>query len=171
MHVWLDPHNAGAMVDAIVAALSGVDATHAATYAQNGAKLRRDLAQLDQTLERKLAPVRTRPFVVFHDAYQYFEQRYGLNAIASIAVDPERRPGVQRLREIRHRLEELDAACVFAEPQFEPALVVTVVEGTGARIGTLDPMGADLEAGPGQYFELLGRLATAMVDCLGATAE
>lgn len=166
MHIWLDPHNAGAMVDAIVVALSSADAGNAATYQQNGARLRQKLAELDQVLVQKLAPIRDRPFVVFHDAYQYFEQRYGLNAIGSIAVDPERRPGVQRLREIQHHLDELDAACVFAEPQFEPALVATVVEGTPARIGTLDPMGADLEPGPGQYFELLDRLAAAMVDCL-----
>ena len=166
MHLWLDPHNAEAMVDAIVAALSDADPANAAAYRDNGGALHHRLEALDATLSAQLAAVRDRPFVVFHDAYQYLETRYGLNAVGAISVDPGRRPGAQRLTEIRHRLEELDAACVFAEPQFEPALVATVIEGTGARKGVLDPLGADLEAGPEQYFQLMNGLAASLLGCL-----
>lgn len=169
LHVWLDPRNAEAMVDAIVAALSEVDPDHAAIYRSNGSRLRTQLHELDESLKASLAPVKNRPFVVFHDGYQYFEDRYGLNAVGSIAVDPGRRPGAQRLNEIRHRLSELDAACVFSEPQFEPALVDTVLEGTSAQKGVLDPLGANLAAGPDQYFQLMSNLAEALIDCLGAT--
>lgn len=167
LHLWLDPRNAEAMVGAIVAMLSAVDPDHAATYQSNGSDLRAQLRQLDESLSARLQPIGDRPFVVFHDAYQYLENRYGLNAVGAISVDPRRRPGAQRLQEIRHRLHELEAACVFFEPQFEPSLVDTVIEGTGASKGMLDPLGADLDPGADQYFRLMDGLAAALVDCLG----
>ncbi len=114
-------------------------------------------------------PVRDRPFVVLHDGYHYLEDRYGLRAVGSIAVDPLRQPGAGRLRGIRDRLAAHEVDCVFAEPQFTPALVETVVAGTGARTGVLDPLGADLEAGPGHYALLMTALAQALVACLDPT--
>jgi zinc transport system substrate-binding protein len=111
--------------------------------------------------------VADRPYVVFHDAYQYFENRYGVAAVGAITINPTVRPSARRLQEIRGRLEQLNAACVFAEPQFEPTLVETVIEGTSANKGVLDPLGADLEAGAEQYFQLMDRLADSLVDCLG----
>ncbi len=167
MHVWLDPRNAEAMVDAIVGALTSLEPDRAAMWRGNGARLRAELEQLDERLEARLAPVRERPFVVFHDGYQYFEHRYRLNAVGAITVDPERRPGARRLRAIHARLGALDAACVFAEPQFEPALVDTLLEGTRAGRGVLDPLGAALDSGPDQYFQLMDDLADSLVDCLG----
>jgi zinc transport system substrate-binding protein len=168
MHVWLDPGNARIMTDAIADALGRADPGHAAAYARNAEALSADLARLDKRLAHTLAPVADRPYVVFHDAYHYLEHRYGLNGIGSITVSPERPPGAQRLQEIRDDLARREAACVFAEPQFEPALVQTVVEGTGARTGVLDPLGASLDEGPQQYFQLLGGLADALVGCLFA---
>jgi zinc transport system substrate-binding protein len=167
MHVWLDPHNADAMVGAIVAALSEAAPDNAAAYQSNGSDLRAQIAELDEALSAKLQPIGDRPFVVFHDAYHYLESRYGLNPVGSISVDPKRRPGARRLGEIQHRLQELDAACVFAEPQFEPALVDTVIEGSNARKSVLDPLGAALPDGPDQYFLLMNGLAGSLVDCLG----
>ncbi len=168
-HLWLDPRNAEAMVGAIAVALSEADPARAATYQANAAKVDADLADLDAELAARLAPVRDRPFVVFHDGYHHLEERYGLNAIGSITVDPLRRPGAGRLSAIRAKLTALDVACVFAEPQFRPALVDTVVEGTGARTGVLDPLGADLDPGPDQYVRLMDGLADALVGCLGRT--
>jgi zinc transport system substrate-binding protein len=167
MHIWLDPHNAGAMVDAIVAGLSEADPAHAPVYRDNGREVHQRLEQLDDALRSELAVIADRPFVVFHDAYQYLEERYGLNAVGTISVDPGRRPGARRLATIQSSLSELDAACVFAEPQFEPALVDTVIEGTNAKKGVLDPLGADLEAGPDLYFQLMSRLADSLIECLG----
>jgi zinc transport system substrate-binding protein len=166
MHLWLDPQNGAAMVGRIAATLGAIDPERAAAYQANAAKLGADLAKLDAEMAAALAPVRDRPFVVFHDAYQYFEVRYDLNVVGSITVDPQRTPGAARLRDIRAELEKTDAACVFAEPQFRPALVQTVVEGTGAGSGVLDPLGADLAAGPRQYGELLRDLSRSLVECL-----
>lgn len=169
MHLWLDPRNAAAMVGAIVGALGQADPAHAALYDANGRQLEARLGQLDHELEARLAGVGERPFLVFHDAYQYLERRYGLNAVGSITVDPQRRPGARRLGELRAKVQELQVVCVFAEPQFEPALVDTVIEGSAARKGVLDPLGAALAAGPDHYFELMNGLAVALVDCLAAS--
>lgn len=166
LHIWLDPDNAVAIVRAAVAALSEVDPDRAAAYANNGAALVDRLQALDRDLASDLAAVRDTPFVVFHDAYPYFERHYGLNAVGSIAVSPERTPGARRLSEIRAKLKGLEAACVFSEPQFTPRIVDTVIEGTSARHGVLDPLGTDLPAGPDAYFALMRGLAKSLRDCL-----
>jgi zinc transport system substrate-binding protein len=171
MHVWLDPDNAKALVTAIATALSGADPENASTYQANAARMHQQLDELDRALADRLRAVADRPYVVFHDAYQYFEHRYGVKAVGAITINPTLRPSAQRLGEIQDRLRRLDAACVFAEPQFEPALVDTVIEGTSANKGVLDPLGAALEAGPNQYFQLMNGLADSLVECLGTATS
>ena len=166
MHFFLDPANAAVMVDAIAAALSAADPDDAATYAANAAATKADLEALTAEVSAKLAPVKDRPVVVFHDAYQYFEQHFGLNVAGSITVNPENAPGAARIGEIRAKLGELDTACVFAEPQFDKRVVDVLTEGTSARQGVLDPEGADIEPGPGAYRQLIERLADNLVACL-----
>ena len=141
-HVWLDVDNARKMVATIATELSEHDAANAARYKANAAALTERLTALDAELKTTLAPIKDRPFVVFHDAYHYLEERYGLNAVGAITVSPDQRPSAQRLSQLRAKISSLDAACVFAEPQFEPTLVATVVEKTPAERGTLDPLGA-----------------------------
>lgn len=167
MHLWLDPENARAMVAAIAEALTAADPDNAGVYAANRQKLDARLAELSQEIARDLAPVRQVPFVVFHDAFQYFDHRFGLNTVGSITVNPENQPGARRIREIHDKIAALNARCVFAEPQFEPRLVQVVVEGTATKTGTLDPLGAELADGPELYFELLRRNAAALKACLG----
>jgi zinc transport system substrate-binding protein len=167
MHIWLDPENAKVLAAAIASALADADPGNAAVYQANAESLRQRLDELDRSLRDRLATVADRPYVVFHDGYQYFEHRYGVRAVGAITINPTVRPSARRLGEIHERLEELDAACVFAEPQFEPTLVDTVVEGTSAKKGLLDPLGAALDAGPDQYFQLMNSLADSLVSCLG----
>jgi zinc transport system substrate-binding protein len=165
-HIWLDPDNARAMVDAVAAELAEADPANATAYRENAERLRARLDALDAELDTKLAPLRDVPFVVFHDAYQYFDRHYGLSNVGSITVSPERQPGAQRLMEIRSAVTELGAACVLSEPQFEPKLVATVIEGTGARTGVLDPLGAAQEPGPDAYFGMMRANAAALAECL-----
>ncbi len=169
-HFWLDPLNARAMVEAIAAALITADPENADLYAGNAQRVSRDLAQLGEEIARELAPVKEVPFVVFHDAFQYFDARFDLANVGSVTVNPEQKPGAARLREIRAKIAELGARCVFAEPQFEPRLVDVVIEGSAARRGMLDPIGADLEDGPGLYFALMRANARALRDCLGGSS-
>jgi len=169
-HVWLDPDNARVMARAAAEALAARDPAHAATYRANAEAYAKRLDALDAELKATLAPVAERPFVVFHDAYQYFEKRYGLNAVGAITVNPERAPSAKRVAAIRERIKKLGAACVFAEPQFEPKLVDTLIEGTGAKKGTLDPEGAAIPDGPELYPALLRGLATSLTGCLAPRA-
>lgn len=169
-HLWLDPDNAKAIVAAAAAALAKADPQHAEAYRANGAAVIARLEALETELDAALAPVKDRPFIVFHDAYQYLEARFGLNGIGSITVTPDVQPGAARLKELRSRIAGLGAVCVFSEPQFEPRLVETVAEGTGARIAVLDPLGADLADGPDLYFEMMRANVAAMRDCLGGTS-
>ncbi len=165
-HVWLDPRNAAAIGRAVAAALARRDPAHGARYRDNAEALGAALRDLERELTATLAPVRTTPYIVFHDAYQYFERRFGLNAVGAIAISPDRAPGAKWVAEIRGRLQATNAVCVFTEPQFEPALARTVVEGTAARIATLDPLGVALAPGPAAYGELMRGLAAALRDCL-----
>src|SRR5581483_4638344 len=165
-HVFLDPGNAIALAQAIAASLSEIDPQHRDRYTAN---LEREVARLkalDLELDARFAPVRETPYLVFHDGYQYLEHRYGLHAVGSIVVAPERPPGAKRITELRDKVASLHAACVFAEPQFEPALVRTAVEGTKAKTGTLDYIGVDLPPGPDAYFAMMRDLARNLVGCL-----
>ena len=166
MHVWLDPHNAGVMARTVAEVLAEVDPAHAAVYARNAEDVVRRLDALREHIEARVAPARGRPFVMFHDAYRYFEDRFGLAAAGSVVVSPEQAPGVRRIRDLRRKVRELGVVCVFAEPQFQPRLVATVIEGTQARAGLLDPLGADLASGPELYFTLLRNLAESFAGCL-----
>lgn len=167
MHFWLDPENAKLMLTEIASVLSEADPENAGTYEANADAERVRLDELEDELRTTLAPVAAKPFIVFHDAYQYFERRFGLTVAGSITVSPETMPGAARVDELRAKVAELGATCVFAEPNFQPAIVNTIIEGTPAKAGTLDPEGAALTEGPDLYPELLRSLAKGLVDCLG----
>lgn len=166
-HIWLDPINAKTMVHAIEEALVAADPANAALYAENTQKTEAALDALVTEVEATLASVKDKPYIVFHDAYQYFESRFSLTAAGSITVSPEAIPGARRIAEIHDKVAELGATCVFAEPQFEPRLVAVVTEGTNAKAGVLDPLGAELEDGAELFFNLIRNMAASMKDCLG----
>jgi zinc transport system substrate-binding protein len=165
-HSWLDPANAAAMARAAARALSGADPENAAAYAANAEAFAASLDALSAEIMAELAPVKDRPYVVFHDAYQYFEARFGLKPVGSIADVAASAPSAKRLKEIRDKLATTGAVCVFREPQFDDSFVRVVTEGTKARAGVLDGIGADLEPGPGAYTALLRNLAKSLKDCL-----
>ena len=167
-HLWLDPHNAKAMVSEITTSLVAADPANALTYQANQKALNDKLDALDTEIASTLAPVKDKPFIVFHDAYQYFEHRYGVRVSGSITVSPETIPGAQRVAEIHSKVADLGATCVFAEPQFEPKLVNVVLEGTSAKSGTLDPEAATLPQGPDLYFDLMRGIASSLKACLSA---
>ena len=169
-HAWLDPENAKAMVAYIAEILSRKDPAHSDAFRSNAQDLRQRLELLRRELEQTLTPIADRPYVVFHDAMHYFEQRFGLNAVGSISVSPEIPPSAARLIELRKKLRVAGAQCAFAEPKFSTALVGAVVEGTGVRVGILDPEAINLSAGPDLYFTLLRTLAADLTRCLTTPA-
>lgn len=165
-HVWLDPRNAKAMAEAVAAALAASDPDNAATYAANAKAFAAAVDQTTTDIEAKLAPVKDKPFIVFHDAFQYFEARFGLAGVGSISDVSALAPSAERLKTVRDRIAQADAVCVFREPQYDSKVVDTVIEGTGTRSGILDPIGADLSPGPSAYSELLRNLTTELASCL-----
>ena len=166
VHVWLDPENAKVLVNEIKLALIELDPVNASKYEANSNKMNTKLDQLIDEVSKKLESEQGKGYVVFHDAYQYFEQRFGMSAVGSITVSPEVVPGANRIRELKEKINELNAHCVFSEPQFEPKLVSTVIEGTQANTGVLDPLGASIKDGPELYFTLIRNMADSLHECL-----
>ena len=164
--MWLSPANASMIVRAAASTLSEIDPANATRYQSNAEKAIDRLTLLDDALRTQLAPVRSKPFIVFHDAYQYFENSYDLRAAGSILVSPDAMASAKRVNDMRNKIKSLGAVCVFSEPQFEPKLVQTLVEGTEAKTGVLDPLGANLPSGMQGYEMLLQNMATSLVQCL-----
>jgi zinc transport system substrate-binding protein len=165
-HIWLDPENAKLMVKTIATTLDKADPANAKLYEANAAKTLAELDRLEADLKAQLALAQHKPFIVFHDAYQYFEHRFGVTAVGSISNFSATPPSAQRLEEIHNKISSSNAACVFREPQFTDAAVQTVIEGTKAKSSVLDPIGADLEPGPAAYSELLQKLVKNLAECL-----
>jgi len=165
-HLWLDPMNAKAMAAEITTTLVAADPANALTYQANQTSLDDRLDSLDKEILATVAPIKDRPFVVFHDAYQYFERRYGVRVAGSITVSPDAIAGAARVSEIHAKVATLGATCVFAEPQFEPRLIDVVIEGTSAKSGVLDPEAATLKEGPELYFDLMHGIANSLKSCL-----
>lgn len=166
-HIWLDPKNAKVVVTKAATILSELDPQNARRYQENAGQMHQRLDSLLQEVKRALEPVRKVPYVVFHDAYQYFEHRFETNAMGAISVDPDHPPGAKRLYEIRNRISTSKIRCVFREPQFEPNLAHSVTEGTPAKIETLDPLGAELPPGPDAYFQLIKSVVKSINRCAG----
>ncbi|MCC7016528.1 MAG: zinc ABC transporter substrate-binding protein [Rhodospirillales bacterium] len=167
-HIWLSPANARVLTAAVVTTLAEADPANVARYRENGQRLNDRLAALEAEMKTALAPVRDRPFVVFHDAYQYLEDSFSLNAIGAVAVTPEKPPGPKSLMALRKRIKTSRARCVFREPQFSAKLAETVTEGTGARIAVLDPEGLSGAPGANLYFDLMRANVRALAECLGS---
>ncbi len=170
-HAWLDPANAAAFATAIAATLAAADPEHAATYAANAADFGAETAALSDEISAQLAPARGKPLFVFHDAYQYFEKSFDIPAAGSVALTDGEAPGAARIAELRARIGATGVVCAFAEPAFDPKVMETVIEGTAARAGTLDPEGITLSPGPGLYPALMRGLAKNLADCLATKPE
>ena len=166
MHIWLDPVNAAVMTRLIAATLSESDPANAEIFARNSRALLHRLETLASKITEQMKPAQNKPFIVLHDAYRYFEDRFGLSAAGSIVVGSEQSPSVRRIQGLRDKIHELGAICVFAEPQFDSRLVDIITEGTQARFGRLDPLGAALDEGPDAYFMLLNNMAESFRECL-----
>jgi len=165
-HIWLDPVNAKAMARAIATALAERSPADAQRLRANAERVAARLDALTAELEQTLKPLAGKPFVVFHDAYQYLETRFGLTAAGSITLDPEIQPSARRISQLRAKITSAGAICVFGEPQFRSRLIDTVIEGTGARAATLDPEGGLIAPGPDHYVTLMRKLAADLRACL-----
>ncbi len=165
-HAWLSPKNAMTWLNVIAGQLSAVDPGNAGAYFANAAAGRSEIEVLIGEVNATLEPVRGEPFIVFHDAYQYFEMDFDFLASGAISLSDASDPSPARIAEIQARIAEEGIRCVLAEPQFNPGLVETVLDGTEAQTGILDPLGSDLELGSALYAQLIRDLSIALAGCL-----
>jgi len=167
-HLWLDPRNAAAIAQLVAQQLAAQDPAHAARYASNAAAFNADVLALHARLQAQLTPLKNRGFIVFHDAYQYFEKSYGLAGRGSITLSPEVPPSAAQLAALQQRIQSHEVVCVLAEPQFRAAVVDTLVGGTSARKGLVNPDASDLPLSAHLYQEYLHRMADQFAACLTA---
>jgi len=169
-HIWLSTSNAKAIVRAAANALVALDSGNASRYRANEKKLQARLSDLHISLARRLKSIQDIPYIVFHDAYGTFESEFSLKMVGAVTISPDHKPGIRKLKHLRHEIAEHSARCVFAEPQFSPALIKTLISGTTAKMGILDPIGAHLHPGPNAYFELMQGMANSLTKCLANSA-
>ena len=162
-HIWLDPANAKVIVKKITNQLSKIDKDNASTYKANSKKVIKDLDGLIKEVKNEIN--KDASFVVFHDAYQYFEKRFGLNVIGALTVNPDVMPGAEQLSEIREVIEHEKAKCIFSEPQFNPDIIKSIASDTGVKTGVLDPLGANIDKGKNMYFDLIKDMSNSLKDC------
>lgn len=165
-HAWLMPQNAVTWLEAIADTLAEADPANAELYRANAAAGGAEIAEMEAEIAQRLAPVRGGGFIVFHDAYQYFEVAFDMPAAGAISVSDASDPGPARLAAIRERVAEAGISCVLSEPQFNRSLVDTVLDGTAARTAVIDPLGSGLEPGPALYPRMMRDLAEALAGCL-----
>ena len=165
-HLWLSVARSKLLLNQVAEELAAVDSANAAKYKDNAAQAAAALDALKSDLATQLQAVQKRPFMVFHDAYQYFEKDYDLNSVGTVRVDPEHEPGAKRIGELHQMIADNKVVCLFSEPQF-PAKIVTKLAADGkVKTAVLDPVGADLAPGKTMYGQLLHQLADSLSGCL-----
>jgi len=165
-HFWLDPDRTITMLHVVTQQLSTLDPVHAQVYQQNAAKLIERLQDMKKRLLARLAPLKGLPFIVFHDAYQYFEAWTGLRGVGSVVVDHDMPLGSKHIQDLITRTKTQGIRCIFHEPQFSPRLAKTLAQQAGCTTTLADPLGADISDGVDGYFELMDQLAGAFEHCL-----
>ena len=165
-HIWLSPDNARVIVNYLSEVLSRLDPDNRELYKKNLNRLLNRLDTMEHEFFANISQSTDVPFIVFHDAYQYLEDHFGLNAVGSVSISPDRLSGAKHIHQLREKIHRLNARCVFSEPQFQPKLVGTLVSGTPASAGTLDPLGGTLSPGEDAYFKLMQGLSENLASCL-----
>ena len=162
-HIWLDPINAKIILNEMVEHLIENDAKNASAYKSNLEKALKDIDKL--TMEVMTELNQSTSSIVFHDAYQYFEERFNVNVLGAFTVNTDVMPGAEQLAEIREIIEHDKVSCIFSEPQFNPDIINAVAKDMDIKTGVLDPLGATLDPGKGLYFDLIKNMSKSFKGC------
>ena len=162
-HIWLDPENAKVILNEMVEHLIENDAKNASAYKSNLKKALKDIDGLLKSVKSEL----NKDFksIVFHDAYQYFEERFNVNVMGAFTVNTDVMPGAEQLSEIREIIEHDKVSCIFSEPQFNPDIIEAVAKDMNIKTGVLDPLGATLDPGKDLYFDLIKNMSKSFKGC------
>ena len=163
VHIWLDPNNAKVIVKEVANELASLDSKNSDFYKMNAKKTVEKLdiliKQIDKSINKKAS------FVTFHDAYQYFEKRFGVEALGALTINTDIQPGAKQIAEIKDLVEDKNIKCIFSEPQFNPKLINMIAKSTGAKTGILDPLGSSYKPGKDLYFNLINDLYENLNKC------
>ena len=162
-HIWLDPHNAEIMIEEIAKQLSAMDPQNAATYKKNSNNAIEDIEKLIKDTKKEMK--KGISYIVFHDAYQYFEKEFNVSALGALTLNTDVAPGAKQISEIREIIEHDNVKCLFSEPQFNPDIIKSIAKGTKVKIGVLDPLGANLNNGKELYFKLIKDISSSLKKC------
>ena len=162
-HIWLDPINASAILKEMTEHLIENDSKNASKYKNNLNKALKDIDKLTADVKSELN--QSVASIVFHDAYQYFEERFNVNILGAFTVNTDVMPGAEQLAEIREIIEHDNVACVFSEPQFNPDIIKAVAKDMNIKTGVVDPLGATLKPGKNLYFDLIRNMSASFKGC------
>ena len=162
-HIWLDPMNAKVILNEMVEHLIENDAKNASKYKSNLNKALKEIDKLNKDVKAELS--KSTASIVFHDAYQYFEERYNVNILGAFTVNTDVMPGAEQLAEIREIIEHDKVTCVFSEPQFNPDIIKAVARDMNIKTGVIDPLGATLDPGKDLYFKLIRNMSASFKGC------
>ena len=162
-HIWLDPINAKTILFEMSKHLIENDPTNESAYRANLSKAYKDIDKLTSDVTAELNE--STASIVFHDAYQYFEERFKVNILGAFTVNTDVLPGAEQLAEIREVIEHDKVACVFSEPQFNPNIIKAVAKDMNIKTGVVDPLGATLTPGKGLYFDLIKNMSKSFKGC------
>ncbi|MVV47238.1 zinc ABC transporter substrate-binding protein [Pseudomonas sp. PB120] len=165
-HLWLSPVNARVIAEKMAADLSAADPENAARYQSNLKAFDQRLDALDLRLKARLAGIAGKPYFVFHEAFDYFEDAYGLKHTGVFSVAAEVQPGAQHVAAMRARLQEVGKTCVFSEPPLRPRLAETLVAGLPVKLAELDALGGYTPATAQGYEQVLEKLGNDLAGCL-----
>ena len=156
-HIWLDPINAKVILNEITEHLIENDSKNASTYKSNLAKA---ISEIDKLIIDVITETNTDlSYVVFHDAYQYYENRFNVNILGAMTVNPDVMPGAEQIHEIHEVIEHDNVSCILSEPQFNPDIIKSIAKDTNVKTGVLDPLGANLKPGKDLYFDLIRNMS------------
>ena len=162
-HIWLDPSNAKVIAKKMTKELVSLDKENASTYKVNLKKLVKEIDILIKDVKNNTN--KNASFIVFHDAYQYFEKKFRVNAIGALTVNTDVLPGAEQLKDIRNVIKKKNAKCIFSEPQFNPNIINAIAKDTNIKTGVLDPHGSTLPADKNQYFMLIKNISNSLKTC------
>lgn len=165
-HIWLSPEISKIIAQSIHDKLITLYPDKKIKIDENLNEFTIKLSETEQNIAKKLINVQNRGYFVFHDAYGYFESQFRLKNLGSFTINPAVQPGAQKVYAIQQKLKEHQAVCVFIEPQFSPAVIEKLVNGTNVRIGELNPLGTDIMPSKDAYFQFLMKLTQQLLDCL-----
>ena len=163
VHIWLDPNNAKVIVKEVANQLATLDSKNSDFYKENSKKTINKLDNLINKIDKSIN--KKASFVTFHDAYQYFEKRFGVEALGALTINTDIQPGAKQIEEIQHLVEDKNIKCIFSEPQFNPKLINMIAKSSGAKTGVLDPHGSSYKPGNDLYFNLINDLYENLNKC------